>query len=84
MHGNVSVALFLALLTATHDIQSGLTEECRSSTFTKDFVYGEVLKYIKKHVPRRWIAVIGGSSIHFDRTILLREMPEVTNWLKYQ
>lgn len=42
------------------------------------------MKYIKKWVPRPRVAMLGGSSVHFDRAFLNREMPEITAYLTYQ
>ncbi|GJE87781.1 oligoribonuclease [Phanerochaete sordida] len=64
--------------------KSGLYQECLQSTYTKDFVYSKVLSYIKKYVPLAHRAVIGGSSVQFDKIFLLREMPEIVKHLKYQ
>lgn len=64
--------------------QSGLTQACRSSSHDMRFVEAEVLKYIKKWIPTKNHAVFGGSSVHFDRTILLREMPSVVEHLNYR
>lgn len=44
----------------------------------------QVMKYIKKWVPSPRVAMLGGSSVHFDRAFLNREMPEITAYLKYQ
>ncbi|EKM48218.1 uncharacterized protein PHACADRAFT_109265, partial [Phanerochaete carnosa HHB-10118-sp] len=62
---------------------SGLTAECKQSPHTKEFVRDQVLAYIQEYVPK-FKGVIGGSSVHFDKTILMREMPLITDWLKYQ
>ncbi|KAI6046441.1 ribonuclease H-like domain-containing protein [Pisolithus marmoratus] len=68
----------------THHGQSGLTEACLASPYTKDYVSDAVLQYIKRWVPERRTGVLAGSSVHVDRTFLSVEMPDVVDWLHYR
>lgn len=64
--------------------QSGLSRACVDSPHTREFVASEVLRYIKQWIPHPRIGVLAGSSVHVDRTFLVAEMPEVTEWLHYR
>lgn len=64
--------------------QSGLTQACLASPYTKDYVSNAVLQYIKKWVPEQRTGVLAGNSVHVDRTFLSAEMPEVVDWLHYR
>ncbi len=44
----------------------------------------QVLAYIKKHVPHRHSAQMGGNSIHMDRRFLAKYMPAVEDWVHYR
>ncbi|KAK7045627.1 Phosphatidylinositol 3,4,5-trisphosphate-dependent Rac exchanger 2 protein [Paramarasmius palmivorus] len=64
--------------------ESGLTEACLSSPFTKEQVAKKVLAYIKKWIPQQRAGVLAGNSIHMDRVFLAKEMPEIIDWLHYR
>ncbi|KAK1230478.1 Phosphatidylinositol 3,4,5-trisphosphate-dependent Rac exchanger 2 protein [Marasmius sp. AFHP31] len=64
--------------------ESGLTKACLSSPFTKGYVQNAVLSYIKKWVPNERTGVLAGNSVHMDRVFLMKEMPEVVDWLHYR
>ncbi|KAF9268704.1 ribonuclease H-like protein [Marasmius fiardii PR-910] len=64
--------------------ESGLTKACLSSPFTRDYVSNAVLKYIKKWIPVERAAVLAGNSVHMDRVFLMKEMPEIVDWLHYR
>ncbi|KAJ3547166.1 hypothetical protein NM688_g5431 [Phlebia brevispora] len=65
-------------------LQSGLTEACLESPYSKEYVANEVLKYIQRWVPTQRIGVLAGNSVHADRAFLVEEMPEVVEWLHYR
>lgn len=64
--------------------KSGLTQACLDSPNSREYVAGEVLKYIKKWIPKQRTGVLAGNSVHADRSFLVEEMPEVTDWLHYR
>jgi len=67
-----------------HHKASGLTAACLASKDTTASVQKEVMKYIKKWVPKQRTAMLAGNSVHADRAFLAREMPEVVDWLHYR
>lgn len=64
--------------------QSGLTKGCLESPHSTEYVAKEVLAYIKKWIPTQRVGVLAGNSVHADRSFLVEEMPEVTDWLHYR
>ncbi|KAF9451496.1 oligoribonuclease [Macrolepiota fuliginosa MF-IS2] len=64
--------------------QSGLTQSCIDSPYTREVVASEVLKYIKQWIPQPRTGVLAGSSVHADRAFLAEEMPEIVDWLHYR
>ncbi|KAF9049904.1 ribonuclease H-like domain-containing protein [Panaeolus papilionaceus] len=64
--------------------QSGLTQACLDSPYTREYVSKTVLEYIKKWVPTEKIGVLAGNSVHVDRQFLAVDMPEVIDWLHYR
>ncbi|KAL4071282.1 ribonuclease H-like domain-containing protein [Scleroderma yunnanense] len=68
----------------THHGQSGLTQACLSSPYSKNYVSKAVLEYIKKWIPEQRTAVLAGNSVHVDKSFLGEEMPEVIDWLHYR
>ncbi|KAE9408746.1 ribonuclease H-like protein [Gymnopus androsaceus JB14] len=63
---------------------SGLTSSCLSSPHTHDYVSKAVLAYVKKWVSTPRTAVLAGNSVHADRSFLVKEMPELVDWLHYR
>ncbi|KAJ4483804.1 ribonuclease H-like domain-containing protein [Lentinula aciculospora] len=63
---------------------SGLTDSCLSSTYTREYVAHAVLAYVKRWVPNSQTAVLAGNSVHADRSFLVKEMPELVDWLHYR
>jgi oligoribonuclease len=43
-----------------------------------------VLEYVKKRVPTSKIGILAGNSVHFDKTFLVEEVPELIDWLHYR
>ena len=87
-HGGVSTIARLKSTTLRKQLtasgaQSGLTDACLNSPHAHDFVKRKVLHYIKQWVPRG-TGVLAGNSVHFDREFLVKEMPEVVDWLHYR
>lgn len=64
--------------------QSGLTQACQSSPYSREYVEKAVVEYIKKWVPQRRVGVLAGNSVHADRGFLVEEMPEIMEWLHYR
>lgn len=63
---------------------SGLTEAVLASTVTLAEAEALVLAYIKQHVPEAKKAPLCGNSIGTDRGFLVRDMPELSDWLHYR
>lgn len=63
---------------------SGLTELIRGSVLTAEEAEGQVLAFVKEHVPERRIAPLAGNSIHADRAFLRRYMPELEDYVHYR
>ncbi|KAJ4493783.1 hypothetical protein C8J55DRAFT_416851, partial [Lentinula edodes] len=63
---------------------SGLTRSCLVSCYTREYVAKAVLAYVKRWVPNSRNAVLAGNSVHADRSFLVKEMPELINWLHYR
>ncbi|KAI0125482.1 ribonuclease H-like domain-containing protein [Xylariales sp. AK1849] len=57
--------------TRTHE-KSGLTAAVLASSVTREQAAGELLAYIKQHVPERG-ALLAGNSVHADRAFLRKE-----------
>ena len=63
---------------------SGLTDEVLASTVTMQQAQEQVLAYIKQWVPEPKKAPLCGNSIGTDRGFLVRDMPELDDWLHYR
>jgi len=50
---------------------SGLTEQCLSSSTTAETAAKELLAYIKHHIPEPRRALLAGNSIHADKSFLM-------------
>ncbi|KAF8891766.1 ribonuclease H-like protein [Infundibulicybe gibba] len=64
--------------------QSGLTQACRTSPHSLEFVSKSVLDYIKRWIPQQRAGILAGNSVHADRSFLVESMPEVIDWLHYR
>ncbi|GGH58487.1 oligoribonuclease [Rothia aerolata] len=62
---------------------SGLLEELDQG-MTMEKAQKQVLDYIKAHVPEAGKAQLGGNSIGTDKTFLVRDMPELIDYLHYR
>lgn len=68
--------------TKTHT-NSGLIDKVLASHHTAESVQEELLKYIKAHAgPKK--GILAGNSVHVDRLFLMREFPEVSDYLHYR
>lgn len=63
---------------------SGLTNACLTSPYTRQFAEESVLAYIQKWIPKKNSGVLAGNSVHVDRSFLIKEMPSVIDWLHYR
>ncbi|KAJ6611279.1 ribonuclease H-like domain-containing protein [Mycena sp. CBHHK59/15] len=64
--------------------RSGLTKACLKSPHSLEDVSKAVLAYIKKWVPQRRTGILAGNSVHADRAFLVKQMPEIVEWLHYR
>ncbi|MEX3609721.1 oligoribonuclease [Rothia sp. LK2588] len=62
---------------------SGLLPELAEGTTMQD-AQEQVLAYIKEHVPAAGKAQLAGNSIGTDKTFLVRDMPELIDYLHYR
>ena len=71
--------------TTTHG-ETGLTAMCldASRSHTHEAVRTAVLAYVLDRVPDRRTACLAGSTVHMDKTFLVREMPELIEHLHYR
>ena len=71
--------------TTTHG-ETGLTAMCldASRSHTHEAVRTAVLAYVLDSVPDRRTACLAGSTVHMDKTFLVREMPELIEHLHYR
>jgi oligoribonuclease len=65
MHASIGTSL-----PGTNSTQSGLTEACLKSPYTKEEVSQSVLDYIKKWIPKQRDGVLAGNSVHADRAFV--------------
>ncbi len=63
--------------------ESGLIEEIPFGT-TLDDAQGQVLAYVRSHIPEARRAPLAGSSVYVDRGFLSRYMPELDGYLHYR
>ncbi|KAI4922305.1 hypothetical protein J4E90_000734 [Alternaria incomplexa] len=69
----------------SHHGQSGLTQACIDSTTTAEEAAEGLLAYIKKFVPERRTALLSGSSVHADKSFLVKQPYKVvTDYLHYR
>lgn len=54
-----------------HHGESGLTQQCLTSTTTADQAAQGLLKYIKTLIPQRGEALLAGNSVHVDKLFLM-------------
>lgn len=62
---------------------SGLLEELEAG-LTLEEAQKQVLDYIKAWVPEPGKAVLGGNSVGTDKTFLMRDMPQLVDYLHYR
>ena len=64
--------------------KSGLIEDVQKSTTTVKEAEETLFNFIKEHVPDPKKGVLAGSSVHFDKSFLAKELPKVENHLHYR
>lgn len=62
---------------------NGLFDDILKSKLTLKKVQKELLTMIQKHCPEK-MCYLAGSSIHIDKDVLKKEMPEVHDYLHYR
>ena len=68
-----------------HHGQSGLTQACIDSTTTAEEAAAGLLDYIKKYVPERRTGLLSGSSVHADKSFLVKPPYKIiTDYLHYR
>ena len=63
--------------------RSGLTERVKASTVSEDEAQKEVLRFLKRYVPKGKVPMCG-NSIGQDRRFLVRYMPELEAYFHYR
>lgn len=64
--------------------QTGLTKASLNSSVTIKQAEIEILEFIKKYAPEKKVCNLAGSSVHFDKEFLRKEMPELFDHLHYR
>ncbi len=77
------LALMDEVVTKMHT-KSGLLGQARESTVSLADAEQAVLAFIVEHVPEPRSGILAGSSIHADRSFLVRHMPTITDHLHYR
>lgn len=73
-----------AWCTRTHR-KSGLTEKCISSSTSPETAAYELLRYIKRYVPREETGLLAGNSVHCDKEFLSKgPYIQVIRYLHYR
>ncbi|KAG7195112.1 uncharacterized protein KQ657_003633 [Scheffersomyces spartinae] len=70
--------------TTTHTASGLIDKILENEDRSLEVVKNELLGYIKKYVTAPRKAVLAGNSIHMDRYFMMKEMPEVIDWLHYR
>jgi oligoribonuclease len=63
---------------------TGLIEACLSSTTNIQQAEETIIQFVKTHIPSNNIGLLAGSSVHFDKEFLRKEMPTLFNYLHYR
>jgi oligoribonuclease len=66
-----------------HHNASGLIRRSLESTNTVEFAEHEILNFISDHIPPK-SGILAGNSVHFDKSFLLKEMPNLIDYLDYK
>ncbi|MDD5218171.1 MAG: oligoribonuclease [Candidatus Omnitrophica bacterium] len=67
----------------TQHAKSGLIDEVKKSKISLKTAELKTLRFVKKYCPPK-TAVLCGSSVHHDRTFLMKYMPKLVNYLHYR
>lgn len=62
---------------------SGLLEKIPDGISVSE-AESKVMEYLKKHIPQRQTAQMGGNTIHMDRRFLAKYMPKVEEYVHYR
>lgn len=68
----------------SHHTASGLVDEVLSSNTNAASASGALLDYIKQYCPKQRVGLLAGNTVHADKVFLVREMPEVVEWLGHR
>ena len=63
---------------------TGLIEECLKSTLNTQDAEQQLMQFILPYVPNAKFGILSGSSVHFDKEFLRKEMPTLFNHLHYR
>lgn len=63
---------------------TGLIGECLKSTLTIADAEQQLLHFIRTHIPEPNVGILAGSSVHFDKEFLRKEMPTLFKHLHYR
>jgi oligoribonuclease len=64
--------------------ESGLTQKCIDSKLCLEEAQQFLLEYIRQVVPSKGHGILAGNSVHVDRIFLLKEFPQVIDYLHYR
>lgn len=84
---DVSAALSLGTMddvVLNMHISSGLLNDLSVGGLPTDEAEAEALDYVRRYVPVARVAPLAGSSVGFDRSFLVRQMPDLARHLHYR
>lgn len=64
--------------------KTGLVKDVLSSKISIKDAEQQVLNFVQKHIPQKKVGIMAGSSIHFDKEFIRKEMPLVYEHLHYR
>ena len=64
--------------------ESGLIEACLNSKLTIEEAEEQLLQFVLRYVPDKNVGILAGSSVHFDKEFLRKEMPRLFSHLHYR
>jgi oligoribonuclease len=84
IHAEDSVLENMAPIVQEMHATSGLIDDIRTSSWSTTRAEGQVLDFVKEHIPERGSAPLAGNSVHADRAFLRKHMPDLEAWLHYR
>ncbi len=63
---------------------SGLTKDCKESTYSQQAVEQNALDFIERYAPKQGSAVMCGNTVGFDRQFLQFHMRALHDWFHYR